>query len=178
MKCSTARLPPLWYGSTNVESAQRAGREGWNFVTLLAGKPVAAMLDGFRAGHAESGHIAPPLFGVGRHVVVAESAEEALALARPAFARWRASFVQLWEERGATNPLVAHFPKDFDSYAAAGMAVAGTPEQVRAFITADRAASPYSYFVAQFAFGDLPLAAARRSVELFAAEVMPAFAGV
>ena len=146
-------------------------------VTLLSGEPMRAMLAAYRQEYAASGGdpAAMPLIGVGRHVVVADSDEEATALARPAFARWRASFVHLWEARGGDNPFVKSFPKDWAAVEAAGAACAGSPATVRAFLERDVALGGYTYSVAQLAFGDMTVAEVTRSARLFGAEVMPAF---
>ena len=55
-----------------------------------------------------------------------------------------------------------------------GQGWAGSPASVRAYVERE-AELGITYFVSGFAFGDLPLAAAMRSAELFAGEVMPAF---
>lgn len=170
--------PPLWYGTSSPESVAQCARDKVNMVTLLAGEKMAAMMAHYRAEFAACGGdpAAMPLIGVGRHIVVADTDEEALALARPAYAMWAASFVRLWEENGIDNPMVAAFPRDWDSYAAGGTACAGSPATVRGFIAADHARGNFTYLVAQLAFGGLTLDQVRRSAQLFGAEVMPAFA--
>ena len=55
------------------------------------------------------------------------------------------------------------------------MGIAGAPETVRRYVADSIAQTGITYFVSDFAFGSLPYAAAARSVELFANEVMPAF---
>lgn len=169
--------PPLWQGSNSPESAGQCARDGVNMVTLMAGARMAALVAHYRAEYAAGGGdpAAMPLVGAGRHIVVADSDEQALDIARPAYAQWAASFVRLWEESGAHNPMLAHFPRTWDAVEAAGTACAGSPERVRAFIEADHAEGGYSYFVAQLAFGGLTLDQVRRSAALFGAEVMPAF---
>lgn len=176
--CVQKPHPPLWYGTNSPASAGRCARQRLNMVTLLAGEKMRGMIADYRREYAESGGDpdAMPLVGVGRHVVVAESDDEAVALARPAFARWRASFVHLWEARGGDNPFVRSFPPDWDALVATGAACAGSPTTVRNFIAAEAESAEYTYFVAQLAFGDLPLQAARHSAELFAREVMPGLA--
>ena len=178
-RCVQQPHPPLWYGTNSPASVERCAKQRLNMVTLLAGEPMRAMIAGYRKAYAASGGElqAMPLLGVGRHVVVADSDAEAQALARPAFACWRKSFVHLWQARGSANPFVDSFPPDWDALVATGAAVAGSPATVRAFIEAEVAAAGYSYFVAQLAFGDMPLAAAQHSAELFAREVMPHFKG-
>ena len=57
-----------------------------------------------------------------------------------------------------------------------GDAIAGTPEQVRGYIAREIEATGVNYYVCDFAFGTITHEEAMRSVELFAREVMPAFA--
>ena len=171
--------PPLWYGTNSPASVARCARDQLNMVTLLTGETMREMMATYReqfvAGGGDREHM--PLYGVGRHVVVADSDAEALALARPAFAQWRASFVRLWEERGGgANPFIDTFPADWDALVASGSAIAGSPDTVRAFVEQDTDLGGYNYLVAQLAFGGLRVADVKRSAELFAREVMPAFA--
>lgn len=62
----------------------------------------------------------------------------------------------------------------FDQVVRQGRGIAGSPETVRAFLAAQIENSRANYVVGQFCFGDLTLDELLRSVELFAAEVMPA----
>lgn len=169
--------PPLWYGTNSPGSVERCAQDRLNMVTLLAGDPMRAMVEGYKAAYAADGGdpAQMPLLGVGRHIVVADSDEEALAIARPAFARWRASFVHLWETRGGNNRFVANFPKDWDALEEAGSACAGSPAKVRDFLLKDVAFGGYNYCLAQMAFGNMSVAQVRRSAQLFGSEVMPAF---
>jgi alkanesulfonate monooxygenase SsuD/methylene tetrahydromethanopterin reductase-like flavin-dependent oxidoreductase (luciferase family) len=73
-------------------------------------------------------------------------------------------------------PLQASLPEEWDPLQAHGHAIAGTPAQVRDYIATQVAAAGASYFVCDFAFGTIAQDEAVHSVELFAKEVMPAFA--
>lgn len=170
--------PPLWYGTNAPGSVERCAQQRLNIVTLLAGEKMTALVSAYRAAYAASGGEpeAMPLIGVGRHVVVADTDEEAKALATRAYARWRAGFVHLWEARGGDNPFVANTPKDWAAAETAGSACAGSPATVRDFLARDVALGGYTYSLAQLAFGDLTVAEVTRSARLFGADVMPAFA--
>ena len=63
---------------------------------------------------------------------------------------------------------------EFDQMMEIGQAVAGTPENVLAFLQSQLNVSAANYLVGQFAFGDLSLAESLRSVKLFTRRVMPA----
>ena len=67
-------------------------------------------------------------------------------------------------------------PPDFATVLDRGDAVAGTPETVRKFIAHEIAETGINYYVCDFAFGTISHGDALRSAELFAKEVMPAFA--
>lgn len=167
--------PPLWYGAGSPDSIRWCARNGVNMVMLTLGERVRQATDLYRSewrGPAED----MPLMGVSRHIVVADSDEEAKALARPAYARWRRNMAWLWDERGSGFPLAGHLPPEWDAAEAMGHGCAGSPATVRAFVTREAADGGITYFVSALAFGDLTLEAATRSAELFAAEVMPAFA--
>lgn len=166
--------PPLWYGTNSPASVERCAHERVNMVTLATGEAMRAMLAGYRAAY-DGAPQDMPLLGVGRHVVVAATDEEAEAIARPAFARWRASFVHLWEARGGANPFVASFPADWDAFVANGGGVAGSPATVRSFIEREHALGGFTYFMAQMAFGAMTVDQVRRSAELMGSEVMPFF---
>jgi alkanesulfonate monooxygenase SsuD/methylene tetrahydromethanopterin reductase-like flavin-dependent oxidoreductase (luciferase family) len=166
--------PPLWYGAGSPDSIRWCAQKGINMVTLALGDRVRQVTDLYRAewrGAAD----AIPLMGVSRHIVVADSDEEARALVRPAYARWRGSMAKLWEERGNGFPLAAHLPLEWDAAEAMGHGCAGSPDTVRAFVEREVAVGGINYFVSAMAFGNLPLAAVQRSAELFARHVMPAF---
>lgn len=111
--------------------------------------------------------------GLVRFIVVADSDAEALTVARRAYLRWRASFVYL----SALNRALPDSPmnvESFDHLIRQVQAVAGSPETVRSFLEAQIADSGANYLVGQFCFGDLALDEMLHSVELFAAQVIPA----
>ena len=165
--------PPLWYGAGSPDSIRWCAQNGINMVTLALGERVRQATELYRSEWAGApGDI--PLMGVSRHIVVADSDEEARALARPAYARWRGSMAKLWEDRGAGFPLGGHLPLEWDAAEAMGHGCAGSPEAVRAFVAREVAAGGINYFVSALVFGDLPADAALRSAGLFAAEVIPA----
>jgi len=167
--------PPLWYGAGSPESIRWCARNGVNMVTLALGERVRQATDLYRS-EWQGAPEAIPMMGVSRHIVVADSDEQAKALARPAYARWRGSMARLWDDRGAGFPMAAHLPLEWDAAEAMGHGCAGSPDTVRAFVEREAAAGGINYFVSAMAFGDLPLAAVLRSAELFAGHVMPAFA--
>ena len=65
---------------------------------------------------------------------------------------------------------------EFDVLQRHGVGFAGTPAGARDYVANQAEGSGINYFVCDLAFGDITLAEAMRSVELFAREVIPAFA--
>ena len=167
--------PPLWYGVSDPAAVPWAVENRINIVCNAPLSVVRGVVDSYRAQWRAEGRSAAelPLIGMNRHVVIADTAEEALANARRAYKRWYESFILLWKRHG-TTPFRAAYPDNFDDAARMDFAVAGTPDQVRGALAAQVAETGVNYFLCRAAFGDLPFAASLRSVELFAREVMPA----
>ena len=86
--------PPLWYGVSKPSSTQWAAANGVNIVTNLSLDDTRAVVEAYHAEWAATGRPAEtlPLIGVSRHVVIADTHDEAVAdrAARlPAVARQR-----------------------------------------------------------------------------------------
>jgi alkanesulfonate monooxygenase SsuD/methylene tetrahydromethanopterin reductase-like flavin-dependent oxidoreductase (luciferase family) len=166
--------PPIWYGLHAPESGERAARQGLEVICLDPAPESGAAIERFIATwRAERGAAAAlPKIGLGRFIVVADSDEKALALARRAYPRWHQSFTFLFRRspRQVSHPR----PPDFDTLARIGQGVAGTPATVTAFLRKQMAATQANYCVGQFAFGDLTLAETLGSIDLFVRHVMPA----
>src|SRR5207302_5035154 len=96
-------------------------------------------------------------------------------IARRAYRPWRHNMERLWVKYAVPFPLGASLPQEWDPLQSHGHAIAGTPSQVRDYIAEQIEASSATYFVCDFAFGSMSLDEARRSTELFASEIMPAF---
>ena len=117
-----------------------------------------------------------PLLGVNRHIIIADTEEDALATARRGYPAWRRHMGQLWHKYNVPFPLEAALPEDGRVLQQHGDAIAGTPAQVRDYIAGEIAATGVNYYVCDFAFGTISHDEAMRSTELFTREVMPAFA--
>jgi alkanesulfonate monooxygenase SsuD/methylene tetrahydromethanopterin reductase-like flavin-dependent oxidoreductase (luciferase family) len=167
--------PPLWYGVSLPDNADWPAANDVNVISLAPPKDVRVIFDRYLAVRSKLGKPNSTLYGVGRHVVVADTDEHALAIARRAYPRWRDNFFWLFKRHGAAPRVGAEYPETFDERAALGTGVAGSPSTVRDFITADVKATGANYWTPWLAFGDMTLAEALHSVDLFAREVMPAF---
>ncbi len=167
--------PPLWYGVSMPENADWPAANDVNVVSLAPPQQVRPIFDRYLAVRRKLGKADTTLRGVGRHVVVADTDAEALAIARRAYPRWRTNFFWLFERHGGAPRIANIYPRNFEEVAALGTAVAGSPATVRNFIAADVEATGANYWTPWLAFGDMSLGEALRSVELFARDVMPAF---
>jgi alkanesulfonate monooxygenase SsuD/methylene tetrahydromethanopterin reductase-like flavin-dependent oxidoreductase (luciferase family) len=169
--------PPLWYGVTLPPNADWAAANHVNIVALGLRDNTSAIVARYRAEREKHGFDPEgTLIGISRHVVVADTDEAALAIARRAYPRWRQSFRWLFNRHGAEPRVIGIYPPTFDELMALDNGVAGSPATVRRFIEQEAKASKLNYFAPWLAFGDITLAEALRSIELFSKEVMPAFA--
>jgi alkanesulfonate monooxygenase SsuD/methylene tetrahydromethanopterin reductase-like flavin-dependent oxidoreductase (luciferase family) len=171
--------PPLWYGISRPETLPWAAANDVNLVSFL--RPVSAMrplVEQFRAEWAALGKQpkALPRIGVTRHIVVAGTEKQARNIAARAYRPWRRNMAVLWEQRGVPFPLQGELADEFEVLQEHGVGFAGTPAQARDYIAAQAEGSGINYFVCDMAFGDITLVEAKRSIALFAREVMPAFA--
>ena len=148
--------PPIWYGLSNPASAARVAKLGYNVVTNSTADRAKPIFDAFRASWAETGKpvAKQPLMGLGRFVVLAPDGQEAKAIATRAFPKWEASFWKLWDMRGARPPVP--LPEVY----------AGTPNEVLETLAAHIKDSGATYLLSRFAFGDVSLQEAMRSIEL------------
>ncbi len=165
--------PPLWYGIGNPDSVPWCVTNRCNVVSNGSLPHVRTITDRYRSQWRAAGHsdASLPLMGTTRHMVIAPSQAEAETIARRAYTRWIASFMQLWNKHG-TKP-GAYFPATWDELAKAGRALAGTPETVREQLAQQIDAAGVNFVLTRFAFGDLSFDHSLRSVELFASDVMP-----
>jgi alkanesulfonate monooxygenase SsuD/methylene tetrahydromethanopterin reductase-like flavin-dependent oxidoreductase (luciferase family) len=167
--------PPLWYGAHSPDSAERAARKGLHMVNNDVPATTRATIARYREVWREVHGAAapPPKMGMVRFIVVADTDAQALATARRAYLRWRASFTHLHEKHG-TLPASSLRAENFDALVGQGQAVAGSPDTVAAFLKPQIADSGANYVVGQMAFGDLALDEMLRSIALFSRDVMPA----
>ena len=134
-----------------MDHAARAAQGGF---AMVCNGPTRASPRSSRASAPNGRGPAPlPCIGLSRAMVIAETAEEAQAVARRAWRCHAVSFLKLWRRHGAA-PINAVMSEDFADAEAAGLAFAGTPAQVRDALRAQVAATGVNYVVSRFAFGD------------------------
>ena len=168
--------PPVWYGVHSPDAAERAARKGLHTVSLDPPAETKVSADRYRAvWRATRGDALLPKMGLGRFIVVADTDEGALALARRAYPKWHDSFTFLPRLRGVAQQHPR--PADFDTLVARGQGFAGAPASVTKWLRAQLDETGTNYVVGQFAFGDLTLDECRKSIGLFVTEVMPELRG-
>ena len=175
--------PPLWYGAGNEHGALFSARNGMNMVTLGATGRVKGLVamygdmweEARDQPRRKNGPVETPLVGVGRHIFIADTDAEAENLARPAYEHWYESLVKLWRVHNDT-PRTGMIIGDYEEARRLGVAVVGSPATVLADLSAQIEEIAINYLVCQLFWGSLTHDQEMRSLELFAAEIMPALA--
>jgi alkanesulfonate monooxygenase SsuD/methylene tetrahydromethanopterin reductase-like flavin-dependent oxidoreductase (luciferase family) len=165
--------PPLWYGVVSPDSAARAAAQKMNIIANVSASVFRAMSDAYRKAYeAKHGGPLETRMGINRYIVIADTEEKALAIARPAYRRWHESFMALWTRHGVTPPNV-NYPPEIDGQLADGRALATTPAKALQILQKQMEESGANYLVCRFAFGNMALGDSQRSLELFQRHVMP-----
>jgi alkanesulfonate monooxygenase SsuD/methylene tetrahydromethanopterin reductase-like flavin-dependent oxidoreductase (luciferase family) len=162
--------PPFWAGVGTADGAETAARNGFNMVANALTPQVRTMTDRYRAAAAPN---TTALIGLARFVILGDTDEAALAIARRAYPLWHKHFHHLFRVHG-TSPAFGDRPPHFDQIKDGGRGIAGSPATVTRMIRSQMKEAGTNYFVAQFAFGDLALNEVLTTVRLFTSEVMPA----
>jgi len=172
--------PPLWYPTHSLESVQHVARHGFNFVDRGSPAAVSEHVDAYwrtwEQHRRESGrlnaHVSAPKVGILCQVFVAETDDEALATARPAYRDFNHSILKLWHEHGdhAVDSLF-----DWDAATQAASVICGSPARVRERLAGLVQETGCNYVICAFAWGTLPHQQTVRSLRLFVERVMPDF---
>ena len=86
---------------------------------------------------------------------------------------WYDALIHLWRAHGVGLPRQM-IPAEFEPALDGGYIVAGSASTVRERLKRDNEVAGINYCICRLAFGDLTFEESKRSVELFAREVMPA----
>ncbi|MFI5267443.1 MAG: LLM class flavin-dependent oxidoreductase [Chloroflexota bacterium] len=178
--------PPLWYPTTSLESIAWLAAQGFStiFSVSLSGfDEIVSRLRLYREEYEKhrsdpgrlNGHVAEPNYGFSMHVHVADTDEQAIAQAKPAYAVFWDNFTRRYVERGDMK----HAGRgNFDVELADGKLLVGSPDTVRHKLADYLDRSGANYFIGSFSWGDLSPQHIRRSLELFSQEVIPALTPV
>lgn len=165
--------PPLWYATTKPDSAVWAAQNAANIMTLGSIDVARSISDRFREEwtRLERSVDALPHIGITRHVVVADTDSQAVAIGRRAYRRWRDAMEMLWKEAGTKFPIASVYPDTFDELLQLGNGVAGAPETVRGMLQEQATRGGLNYLACQLYFGDMSYEEASLSASLFAEHV-------
>jgi alkanesulfonate monooxygenase SsuD/methylene tetrahydromethanopterin reductase-like flavin-dependent oxidoreductase (luciferase family) len=175
--------PPFWVTAQSPESVEATVRRGFNLLTGGFGVPVERMAE-FRAlfdrlvDEVRPG--CPPDVGVQRAVYVTDDREDARDAAE--HARWnmrvtlslRNHYEQVDGGRAVAVPMPTREPSTDELLER--FVVVGSPDVVIRQIQRIKELVGINHFNCSFWFGDLDQKRVLKSMELFAREVMPAFA--
>lgn len=174
--------PPLWYPTESFESVPWVGQQGISLLTrrIPEGKTAgdfAAVyrreLDAHRGDTTRlNHHVAEPFSGIVRHVLVAETDDEALRMGREAWKHFTDSHGYLGQLHG--RPPAAQV--DFDAQRAERMVLVGSPSTVRDEVLAVTEEANSTYFASCFSWGNLSTDKTLASIDLFTRQVRPAIA--
>jgi alkanesulfonate monooxygenase SsuD/methylene tetrahydromethanopterin reductase-like flavin-dependent oxidoreductase (luciferase family) len=178
LECVQQPTPPIWYGMSRADAVPWAAENSVNIVCQGPAQPVKAITDRYRevwSQHHDGAQDPFPLMGLGRHIVVAKSQQDALRVAKKGFDAWYANFQYLW--RANHHPLKGYsIPEDFEEARAQGIMLAGTAHEVRECLEQEIEKSGANYILTRFAFGNLSFEESKESLERFESDVMPYFA--
>lgn len=171
--------PTIWYGVTTDDSAARAAARGFDVLTNRSIGEVPNLPHAYREHFVNTpdrpGRV--PKVGTSRFVVVADTDEAALAIARRAYPKLNHSLETLFRKH--------HIPvaggakaATFDAMRVEGTGIAGSPDTVLAELSAQLKDSGFNYLVLRFAIADMSYAESLRSLNLFVKHVMPELRGL
>lgn len=179
--------PPVWITAFTPETAEWAGGKGFGVTTILQPtERIKGTLDHFRdaatsAGHPELAHQA----GLTRHILVADTDEEARALMKPNLQVFfsllkghdiPANLDELPDDREiyrAVFSRVASQELSFDDLLELGIVIAGSPDTVHERVLDQMRTTGASHLLAIMHFGYLTHEEAVRSEALFADRTLP-----
>jgi alkanesulfonate monooxygenase SsuD/methylene tetrahydromethanopterin reductase-like flavin-dependent oxidoreductase (luciferase family) len=174
--------PPIWITAQSPDSVEAAVRRGFNVLTGGFGIPIERTAEFRRLFDRAVAEVKPPrplAVGVQRAVYVTDSVADARAAAEEA--RWNMrvtlSLRNHYERVEQGRAIAVPAPKEPDTDDLLDrFLVIGTPDTCIRQITRIQELVGITHFNCSFWFGDLEHPRVLRSMELFAREVMPAFA--
>ena len=184
--------PAMWYGSSNTTGSTWAGEHGLHFTANGPTRMAAENIATYKAALAKRGGVMQPkaefaaggwggaAIGALRQIVVADTDKEAERIARPAGEFHLNSINWLRGKHGVTdhtNRLRTAGAAKYEDLVSEGVMIAGTPDTVVKAIERQNAElGGINYLLGYMMFGNMALADALRSLDLFAKEVMPRIA--
>ena len=172
--------PPVWIAcSTSAEHFAWTAAQGYKLLTLAFNRPIehlAQLTRVYRDQWTASGHAVSPTIATHFHTVVAEDRAEARRIAVAGLAE----HTRLGQE--ARSLAMRAIPRaegvvSSEALVDEGRLLAGDPEDCVRLLRQVAGATGFTEAHCMFQFGNIPFGVAQRSMELFAAEVMPRLQG-
>jgi alkanesulfonate monooxygenase SsuD/methylene tetrahydromethanopterin reductase-like flavin-dependent oxidoreductase (luciferase family) len=169
--------PPLWYPSSAPDRIPWIAERGFNTVLPGGVERVKASIERYwEVWQSHHGDDEPrPRVGVERTLFVADSDDEAFAIAEPNFRQHHDNLMKLWREHDmptATRQFTPHLEHEMRD----GEAFVGSPNTVRDKLAEFVSRTGAKYIVLRPIFGDMRVEQVLYSLGLFVDEVMPALA--
>ena len=173
--------PPLWFPSSSKDSIEFTGSHGYHTAIISSHAEARARFAQYREvwerhrndPGRHNAHVARPFLARTQHLVISENEREALDAGVAAYETWKAHLHYLTRKHGRPDVI----PLDPFAESSVMKLIAGTPQQVTRKLQDVIRESGMNYLLCVFSFGSLPPAAAMRSLELFARDVMPIIIG-
>ena len=178
--------PPFWVAATSTEqSFVYTGHQGHSIMAIpLLGTKMRPLLDAYRNARRAAGHPGPGRVMLAFHMLCHEDGETARGLARDPINHYLRSLVEAasgWvtgassaDYPGYEQMFAAINQETFESILAHGGAWVGTPDEILQQIETYQAhVGGFEVASMQVNFATLGFGEARRSLELFAREVLP-----
>ena len=171
---------PLWSASMSPGGQAEAARRGMHTIALGPTDVIRQASENYRAEWNASkddplrpagGH-EQPFIGAWRLVYVNEDERKAEAVARQAYDDWFTKLHKLWVENNVAAPHLGPISK-FETAVNIGMMVHGSASRVTDELARQVEITGVNYLAVQLAFGDIGHDEEMRSLERFAANVMP-----
>jgi alkanesulfonate monooxygenase SsuD/methylene tetrahydromethanopterin reductase-like flavin-dependent oxidoreductase (luciferase family) len=164
-------------GVSSIENAEQAARANMNFVAIQSPAEMRKRVERYKEVASQHGGLKPSIkMGMNAFVVVGETDAEAQKIADRAYRVWHRSFHYLYHLHGR-SPVHGERADNFPDVERRQLGVAGSPQTVIDVLSSRIAEAGNNYLLCQLAFGDMTLAEALHSIELFARRVMPALQG-
>jgi alkanesulfonate monooxygenase SsuD/methylene tetrahydromethanopterin reductase-like flavin-dependent oxidoreductase (luciferase family) len=168
--------PPIWYPTSNLQSVPWVAKNGYN--TIFAGEldHIAESVSIFKE-NLDPSLVGTVKYGIHPFIVVAPTDAEALEIARVSYQKHHdnLSYLRSWQGRTTSMTRVQNLkaPATVDEAVELGWAAVGSPATVREQLgaTLDKTGCNYVLFTPNVA--DTPLPIAKRTLELFATQVIP-----
>jgi alkanesulfonate monooxygenase SsuD/methylene tetrahydromethanopterin reductase-like flavin-dependent oxidoreductase (luciferase family) len=173
--------PPLWFPSSNRDSIDFTARHGYHTAFLGKLADCKPLFDQYRETWARhnsdpgrhNAHVARPFLAKTQHLVIAEDEAEAARLGEEAHRTWNARIHHLTRKLGRPN---VHNTEPYSKDSVHPL-ITGTPRSTAEKLGELIRDTGINYLLCIFSFGDMTPQHAMRSLELFAAEVMPKLKG-